>query len=92
MGTLSVEVAIRRAFQIHRLLQETSGQLQVRWHKGSLLTYCYPAPRGHGVRGELVGVYAASAQREWIESDLVEFATQFIGVGETSPPDFACSV
>lgn len=89
MGALSLEVAIRRAFEIHRLLQ-SSGQLQVRWHKGRLLTYCYPAPRGHGVRGELVGVYAATAKREWIESDLVEFATQFMG--ETSPPDFACSV
>lgn len=91
-SALSIEVAIRRAFEIHRALQLSGGQCQVRWHKGRLLTYCYPAPRSHGVRGELVGVYSATGKREWLEADLVEFAQQFVRASDTCAPDFACSV
>lgn len=69
---LTVATAKRRAAEIHFLAQV--GTLQVRWHKGRLLTFRFPAPRGYGVRGELVATYNAGALLEWIEDDLVAFA------------------
>lgn len=93
MGALTADrlrtMAAERAAEIHCGLQQGS-HTQVRWHKGRFLTYRYPAPRGYGVRGELVAVYGAAAKREWIETDLIEFAQQF--VSDTNTPDFACSL
>lgn len=70
--TLTVATATRRAAEIHFLAQV--GTLQVRWHKGRLMTFRFPAPRGYGVRGELVAVYGDTAPLEWIADDLTEFA------------------
>lgn len=63
------DTAARRAAKIYRALM--NGPLQVRWHRGCLLMFRYPAPRGYGVRGELVATYNADAQLEWIEADLI---------------------
>lgn len=71
-----------RAAQIHRSLQK-KGQLQVRWHEGRLVTFRFPAPNGHGVRGVLVAVYSKAARLEWIEEDLLEFSRS---LGETPAP------
>lgn len=69
---LNPATARRRAAEIHLLAQV--GTLQVRWHRGRLLTFRFPAPRGYGVRGELVATYNAEAPLEWIEADLVALA------------------
>jgi hypothetical protein len=57
------------AERLHQKLQ-AMGTRQVRWYRGMLLTYPFPARRGYGTRGALVGIYTASAQLEWIEEDL----------------------
>ena len=64
---------IWRAFYIHRKVQE-SGPLQVRWYRGRLITFRYPAPHGYGTRGDLVAVYTPAVRRDWIEEDLLTFA------------------
>lgn len=71
---LTTETAARRAAEIHRALMRSGEALQVRWHRGQLLTFRFPAPRGYGVRGELVATYNTRACLEWIETDLIEFA------------------
>ena len=48
------------------------GPQQVRWlHGVYVLTFRYPAPKGYGVRGELIAIYTADTKLEWIEADLV---------------------
>lgn len=47
------------------------GTRQVRLHRGMLLTYPYPAPRGYGTRGLFVGIYTIDSRLEWIEEDVV---------------------
>lgn len=46
------------------------GTRQVRLHRGMLLTYPYPARRGYGTRGLLVGIYTLATRLEWIEEDI----------------------
>lgn len=48
------------------------GVRQVRLYRGFLRTYPYPAPRGYGTRGVLVGIYTRTARRAWIEEDLLK--------------------
>lgn len=42
-----------------------------RLHRGMLLTYPYPAPRGYGTRGLFVGIYTINTRLEWIEEDIL---------------------
>jgi hypothetical protein len=72
-GESLVDHFLWRASMIHRKVRE-SGALQVRWHEGRLITFRCPAPRGYGVRGQLVAVYTDAARLDWIEDDLVAFA------------------
>jgi hypothetical protein len=51
---------------------QTMGTRQVRLHHGMLLTYPYPARRGYGVRGVLVGIYTLTTRLEWIEEDVAQ--------------------
>ena len=46
------------------------GPQQVRLDGERVLTFMYPAPRGYGVRGVLVGVYDAQAGVEGICEDI----------------------
>lgn len=48
------------------------GTRQVRFHCGMLLTYPFPARRGYGTRGLLVGIYTINTRLEWIEEDLLQ--------------------
>lgn len=95
MSGLSVEVAIRRAFEIHRLLERSARTVQVRFYRGELITFRFPVPRGYGVRGELIATYSSGVPVEWIRADFVEFVeglTPTARACETSTPDFVCSV
>lgn len=47
------------------------GPRQVRLHRGMLLTYPYPAPRGYGTRGLFIGIYTINTRLEWIEEDVL---------------------
>lgn len=47
------------------------GARQVRLYRGMLLTYPYPARRGYGTRGMLVGIYTINTQLEWIADDVL---------------------
>ncbi|WP_104656505.1 hypothetical protein [Ralstonia insidiosa] len=47
------------------------GTRQVRLHQGMMLTYPYPARRGYGVRGLLVGIYTINSQLDWIQDDVL---------------------
>jgi hypothetical protein len=47
------------------------GPRQVRICGAHILSYKYPAPRGYGVRGVLVGVYGKNTMVGWIVEDLV---------------------
>lgn len=67
-----LDLCLRRSAEIHKSLRPDR-MLQVRWHGGKLLTFRYPAPHGHGVRGVLVGVYAQSITSEMIHEDLLDF-------------------
>lgn len=62
------------AERLHQKLQAMSTR-QVRWYQGMLLTYPYPAKRGYGTRGVLVGIYNAHVRLEWIEEDIVRVLT-----------------
>lgn len=46
------------------------GTRQVRLHRGMFLTYPYPARRGYGTRGTLIGIYTLATRLEWIEEDV----------------------
>lgn len=52
---------------------QTLGTRQVRFYQGMLLTYPYPARRGYGTRGLLVGIYTVDTRLEWVEEDLLPF-------------------
>lgn len=54
---------------------KNDGMLQVRLHKNRLLTFTHPAPRGHGTRGLLVGVYNNGTHEEWIVDDIQSLST-----------------
>ena len=60
-----------RVERIYRKVQ-IFGARQVRLHRGWLLLYPYPAPRGYGVRGVLVGIYTLTTHLEWIEDDVAQ--------------------
>jgi len=47
------------------------GPRQVRIDGQRILSYKWPAPRGYGVRGVLVGVYGRQSMIGWIVEDLV---------------------
>ncbi|WP_233854066.1 hypothetical protein [Paraburkholderia sp. HD33-4] len=49
---------------------QTLGTRQVRLYQGMLLTYPYPARRGYGTRGLLIGIYTLATRLEWIEDDV----------------------
>jgi len=63
----------KRAYEIHNNLS-SGALLQVRLLDSRVLTYKFPAPRGYGIRGVLVGVYGVGAMAEWIKEDLVSLA------------------
>lgn len=46
------------------------GVRQVRLHGERVLSFKYPAPRGYGVRGKLLGVYDQRASLDGILDDL----------------------
>jgi len=52
------------------------GRVQVRYYNERLLSFPYPAARGHGTRGLLVGVYGKEAQPEWILEDINSLISQ----------------
>ena len=58
------------AERIYRKVQ-TMGPRQVRIHHGMFLTYPFPAPRGYGTRGVMVGIYGLTSRKEWIEDDIL---------------------
>lgn len=60
------------AERIHTKLQML-GPRQVRFYRGMMLTYPYPAEPGYGVHGVLVGIYTIDTRLEWIEEDVSEF-------------------
>lgn len=68
-GSTEVTRARLAAERIYVKLQ-TLGTRQVRFHDGMLLTYPYPARRGYGTRGMLVGIYTLATRLEWIEEDV----------------------
>lgn len=74
-----------RAAEIHAELVRSDYAIQVRCYRGRILTYRYPAPRGYGIRGELIAIYDSSAELEWIEADLIAF------VSDTCEPELACT-
>lgn len=59
------------AERLHLKIQ-AMGTRQVRLYRGMLLTYPYPAKRGYGTRGVLVGIYSVAVRPEWIEEDLIQ--------------------
>lgn len=79
MNTIHCTFATNTPMQKARVLAERVyvrlqilGTRQVRWYRGMLRTYPYPAPRGYGTRGLLVGIYTINTRLEWIEGDLAE--------------------
>lgn len=70
-GSAPAQKAHMLAERIYMKLQ-TLGTRQVRLHRGMLLTYPHPAPRGYGTRGLLVGIYTLQTRLEWIEEDVVQ--------------------
>lgn len=58
------------AERIYRKVQSI-GTRQVRLHRGMLLTYPYPAPRGYGTRGKFIAVYDLTTRLEWILDDIL---------------------
>ena len=66
---------LHRATEIYRMVQH-QGARQVRLVDDRFLTFCYPAPRGYGVRGMLVAVYDRKARRKWIAEDLLSLARE----------------
>lgn len=51
---------------------QLSGPRQVRFYQGMLLTYPYPAKRGYGTRGLLVGIYTVNTRLEWLLDDVMQ--------------------
>lgn len=60
------------AVKLHARLQ-TVGARQLRFYRNEFRSYPFPAPRGYGTRGILVGTYTAAVSLEWIEEDLLQF-------------------
>lgn len=69
LASLRASKVHEMAERLHQKLQ-TMGTRQVRFYRGMLLTYPYPAREGYGTRGVLVGIYTASARLRWIEDDI----------------------
>jgi hypothetical protein len=68
------------AEHVYRTLQiQIVGERQVRIFQGRLRTYPFPAPRGYGTRGVLVGIYTLATRLEWIEEDFLH------AMGDTGP-------
>lgn len=65
-------IRVRLAAERIYMKVQTLGTRQVRFHQGMLLTYPYPARRGYGTRGRLVGVYSIATRLEWIEGDVMQ--------------------
>lgn len=61
--------ALERAEKILERIKE-KGTRQVRYHLGKFLTYPFPARRGYGVHGDMVGVYRPNTPVEWIAADI----------------------
>lgn len=51
---------------------QMNGPRQVRFHRGMLLTYPYPARRGYGTRGVLIGIYTVNTRLEWVLEDVMQ--------------------
>lgn len=68
-GPTEVVRARLAAERIYMKLQ-TLGTRQVRFYQGMLLTYPYPARRGYGTRGVLVGIYTVNTRLEWVVEDV----------------------
>ena len=72
LGTLGQSMnqpLIVRAKRIADRLSQR-GILQVRIYRGWILTYPFPARRGYGTRGQLVGIYTSKTPVSWILDDL----------------------
>lgn len=67
------EHLVRRAEQIYGKIFE-QGPQQVRIDGDRVLSFKYPAPRGYGVRGMLIGVYGKGVDFKWLLEDLMSFA------------------
>ncbi|WP_124570195.1 hypothetical protein [Burkholderia sp. Bp8984] len=67
--TTPAQKAALLAERIYMKLQ-ILGTRQVRLHRGMLLTYPYPARRGYGTRGLMIGIYTIDTRLEWIEEDV----------------------
>ncbi len=65
----------KRPYQIAEQA-ERLGCIQLRLHGESLLTRPFPARRGLGVRGELIGVYTSGVRPEWIAADVEAYRSQ----------------
>lgn len=58
---------------------QTLGVRQARWYRGTLRTYPYPAIRGYGTRGELIGIYSVNTRLEWVLDDVLQVLSNPIG-------------
>jgi hypothetical protein len=74
------------ARRVHRKIRE-AGARQLRYHDGMFLTYPYPAKRGYGTRGALVGIYDSSSRIKWIEADIRQLLVSLAAL--RSPNDAA---
>ncbi len=54
------------------MLLQVAGARQVRWYHGKMLTYPWPARRGYGTRGIIVGIYTINTRLEWIIEDVLQ--------------------
>jgi hypothetical protein len=77
-----------RAEQIFaKILQH--GAQQVRIDGSRVLSFKYPAPRGYGVRGILVGVYGKEVNVNWIRDDLVSLIIVLDDTEASKPKEIA---
>ena len=66
-----------RVLHIYRKIQRCGCQ-QVRFYKGRILSFKFPAPRGYGVKGILIGVYTHQTPKEYIEEDVTSLIYELI--------------
>lgn len=71
----------RLALRADQIVEEIAhlGPRQVRLVGCRVLSYCYPAPRGYGVHGVLVGIYGNGVVAQWILDDLVSLIDKLTG-------------
>ncbi len=62
--------AYERATRIVAKLHVAKNTMQVRFWHGWFLLYPFPAPRGYGTRGVMVGIYTPITPTDWIAQDI----------------------